>query len=188
VRLRPRWNEQRRKGFGVGIFGAEDDIMAEKNLQALFLHNLKDIYFAEQQILKALPTIAESAESEELRNAFETHAGETQEQIRRIERIFEIIGQKPQAVSCEGILGIIKEGQALLQEFAEGEAFEAALIASAQAMEHYEIARYGTLSAWARQLDLTEVADLIEDSLEEEADTDELLSELAESAINPEAV
>lgn len=162
--------------------------MTEKNLEALFLHSLKDIFFAEQQILKALPTMAEAAESEELRNAFEAHASETQEQIRRIERIFEIIGQKPQAVPCEGILGIIKEGQTLLQEFTGGDAFEAALIASAQAIEHYEIARYGTLSAWARQLDLTEVADLIEDSLEEEADTDELLSELAESAINPEAV
>jgi ferritin-like metal-binding protein YciE len=166
----------------------KDTVMPEKNLQALFLHNLKDIYFAEQQILKGLPTMAKSAESEELRHAFETHTSETEEQIRRIERIFEIMGQKPEVVPCEGILGIIKEGQAMLQEFADGEAFEAGLIAAAQAIEHYEIARYGTLSAWARQLDLTEVADLIEESLEEEADTDEILSEMAEAAINAEAV
>ena len=162
--------------------------MPEKNLEALFIHNLKDIYFAEQQIQKTLPALAKAAESEELRHAFETHQEETGEQIRRIERIFEIMGQKPEGVPCEGILGIIKEGQEMMQEFAEGEAFEAGLIAAAQAVEHYEIARYGTLSAWARQLNLTDVADLIEESLEEESDMDDLLSEMAEDAINPEAV
>ncbi len=162
--------------------------MSEKNLEALFLHNLKDVYFAEQQIARAMPGMIEAAESEELRSAFETHARETQGQIRRLEQVFEIMGQKPEGVRCEGILGIIKEGQAMTDEFADGEAFEAGLIAAAQSIEHYEIARYGTLLAWARQLGLSEVAELLEQSLDEETDTDEILTEIAEAAINPEAV
>jgi ferritin-like metal-binding protein YciE len=162
--------------------------MPEKNLEALFVHNLKDIYFAEQQIAKAMPAMVKAAESEELRSAFETHTRETQEQIRRLEQIFEIMGRKPEAVPCEGIIGIIKEGQDTLQQFAGGEAFEAGLIAAAQAIEHYEIARYGTLRAWAQQLGLGEVEDLLEQSLDEETDTDEILTEIAEAAVNPEAV
>ena len=162
--------------------------MSEKNLEALFLHNLKDIYFAEQQIARAMPGLIEAAEAEELRAAFETHARETQGQIKRLEQIFEILGQKPEAVRCEGILGIIKEGHAMMEDFAEGEAFEAGLIAAAQSIEHYEIVRYGTLLAWARQLGLSEAAELLEQSLDEETDTDEILTEIAEGAVNPEAV
>jgi ferritin-like metal-binding protein YciE len=162
--------------------------MSEKNLEALFLHNLKDIYFAEQEIARAVPAMIEAAESEELRSAFETHVRETQGQIKRLEQIFEIVGRKPEAVRCEGILGIIREGQAMTGEFAEGEAFEAGIIAAAQAIEHYEIARYGTLRAWARQLGMSEVAELIEQSLDEETDMDEILTEIAEGAVNPEAV
>jgi ferritin-like metal-binding protein YciE len=162
--------------------------MTDKNLQALFVHGLKDIYFAEQQILKNLPTLIEAAESDELKAAFETHRTETQGQIKRIEQIFEIVGEKPQGVPCEAINGIIKEGQGMMEAFRGGEAFEAGLIAAAQAIEHYEISRYGTLRAWAEQLDMPEVAELIEQSLEEETDTDELLSEMAEGSINQEAV
>ena len=162
--------------------------MSEKNLEALFLHNLKDIYFAEQQIAGAMPTMIEAAETEELRSAFETHMRETHGQLRRIEEIFGILGEKPQAVRCEGILGILKEGQAMMAEFAQGEAFEAGLVAAAQSIEHYEVARYGTLLAWARQLGLAEVAELVEQSLDEETDMDEILTEIAEDAINPEAV
>ena len=162
--------------------------MSETNLEALFIRNLKDMFFVEREILKALPTMARAAESEELRHAFEAHRGETEDQVRRLERIFEIMGQKPEAVSCDGILGILKEGQAMLEELKGSSALEAALIANAQAVEHYEIARYGALSAWARQLDLTEVADLIEESLEEEADTDDILSEMAEAAIGSDEV
>ena len=121
--------------------------MAEKNLEALFLHSLKDIYFAEQQIAKLMPTMIKAAESDELRSAFETHARETDEQVRRLEQVFEMLGETPQGVQCDGILGIIKEGQEIIQEFAGGEAFEAGLIAAAQSIEHYEIARYGTLKA-----------------------------------------
>ena len=162
--------------------------MPEKNLEALFLHNVKDIYFAEQQIAKAMPAMIKAAESEELRAAFETHSRETQDQIRRLEEIFEMLGAKPEGVPCEGILGILKEGQEVMQAFAGGEAFEAALIASAQSIEHYEIARYGTLRAWATQLGLSDVAELLEESLDEETDTDEILSEIAEDAVNPEAI
>jgi ferritin-like metal-binding protein YciE len=163
-------------------------IMPEKNLEALFLHNLKDIYFAEQQIAKVMPAMIAAAESEELRSAFETHSRETQEQIRRLEQIFEIMGQKAEAVPCEGILGIIKEGQGIMQEFAGGEAFEAGLIAAAQSIEHYEIARYGTLKAWADQLGLEDAAEILEQSLEEEEDMDEILTEIAEEAVNEEAI
>jgi ferritin-like metal-binding protein YciE len=162
--------------------------MTDKNLQALFVHSLKDIYFAEQQILKNLPTLIQAAESDELKAAFETHRTETQGQIKRIEQIFEIVGEKPQGVPCEAINGILKEGQEMMETFRGGEAFEAGLIAAAQAIEHYEISRYGTLRAWAEQLDMPEVAELIEQSLEEETDTDELLSEMAEGSINQEAV
>lgn len=162
--------------------------MAEKNLEALFLHNIKDIYFAEQQIAGAMPAMAKAAESEELRSAFQTHLRETYDQLKRLEQIFEFLGEKPQGVRCDGILGILKEGQAMMEEFAGGEAFEAGLIAAAQSIEHYEVARYGTLRAWARQLGLAEVAELVELSLDEESDMDEILSDIAEDAINPEAV
>jgi ferritin-like metal-binding protein YciE len=162
--------------------------MPEKNLEALFLHNLKDIYFAEQQIAKAMPALIKAAESQELRSAFETHSRETQDQLRRLEEVFDILGEKPQGVGCEGILGILKEGEEVMKAFAGGEAFEAALIAAAQSIEHYEIARYGTLRAWAKQLGLTDAAELLEESLDEETDTDEILTEIAEEAVNQESV
>jgi len=167
---------------------SEQNAISEKNLEALFLHNLKDIYFAEQQIAKLMPTMIKAAESDELRSAFETHGRETDEQIKRLEQVFEMLGEKPQGVQCDGILGIIKEGQEVIQEFAGGEAFEAALIAAAQSIEHYEIARYGTLKAWAGQLGLEDAEELLEQSLDEETDTDEILTEIAEAAINSEAI
>ncbi len=161
--------------------------MAEKDLKALFLHQLKDTYFAENAILKALPQMAEAAESEELRGAFAVHLKETEGQVRRLEQIFEMVGAKPEGIPCKAIQGIIEEGQEILQEFEDGEALDAGLIAAAQAVEHYEIARYGTLLAWAKQLGLSEAEGLIEETLVEEENTDELLSELAEDAINPAA-
>jgi ferritin-like metal-binding protein YciE len=162
--------------------------MAEKDLKALFLHQLKDTYFAENAILKALPQMAEAAESEELRGAFAVHLKETEGQVRRLEQIFEMVGAKPEGIPCKAIQGIIEEGQEILQEFEDGEALDAGLIAAAQAVEHYEIARYGTLLAWAKQLGLSEAEGLIEETLVEEENTDQLLSELAEDAINPAAV
>ena len=162
--------------------------MAEKDLKALFLHQLKDTYFAENAILKALPQMAEAAESEELRGAFAVHLKETQGQVRRLEQIFEIVGAKPEGIPCKAIQGIIEEGQEILQEFEDGEALDVGLIAAAQAVEHYEIARYGTLLAWAKQLGLSEAEGLIEETLVEEENTDQVLSELAEDAVNPAAV
>ena len=161
--------------------------MAEKDLRALFLHQLKDTYFAENAILKALPQMADAAESEELRGAFAVHLKETEGQVRRLEQIFEIVGEKPEGIPCKAIQGIIEEGQEILQAFEDGEALDAGLIAAAQAVEHYEIARYGTLLAWAKQLGLSEVQGLIEETLVEEENTDQVLSELAEDAINPAA-
>ena len=161
--------------------------MAEKDLKALFLHQLKDTYFAENAILKALPQMAEAAQSEELRGAFAVHLKETEGQVRRLEQIFEMVGAKPEGIPCKAIQGIIEEGQEILQEFEDGEALDAGLIAAAQAVEHYEIARYGTLLAWAKQLGLSEAEGLIEETLVEEENTDQLLSELAEDAINPAA-
>jgi ferritin-like metal-binding protein YciE len=161
--------------------------MAEKDLKALFLHQLKDTYFAENAILKALPQMAEAAESEELRGAFAVHLKETQGQVRRLEQIFEMVGAKPEGIPCKAIQGIIEEGQEILQEFEDGEALDAGLIAAAQAVEHYEIARYGTLLAWAKQLGLSEAQGLIEETLVQEENTDQVLSELAEDAINPAA-
>ena len=161
--------------------------MAEKDLKALFLHQLKDTYFAENAILKALPQMAEAAESEELRGAFAVHLKETEGQVRRLEQIFQIVGAKPEGIPCKAIQGIIEEGQEILQAFEDGEALDAGLIAAAQAVEHYEIARYGTLLAWAKQLGLSEAEGLIEETLVEEENTDQVLSELAEDAINPAA-
>ena len=161
--------------------------MAEKDLKALFLHQLKDTYFAENAILKALPQMAEAAESEELRGAFAVHLKETEGQVRRLEQIFEMVGAKPEGIPCKAIQGIIEEGQEILQEFEDGEALDAGLIEAAQAVEHYEIARYGTLLAWAKQLGLSEAEGLIEETLVEEENTDQVLSELAEDAINPAA-
>src|ERR671912_2823886 len=161
--------------------------MAEKDLNALFLHQLKDTYFAEKAILKALPQMAEAAQSEELRGAFAVHLKETEGQVKRLDQVFKILGEKPEGVECKAIQGIIAEGEEVLEEFSDGEALDAGLIAAAQAVEHYEITRYGTLLAWAKQLELSEVQELLEATLIEEENTDELLSELAEDAINPAA-
>jgi ferritin-like metal-binding protein YciE len=161
--------------------------MAEKDLKALFLHQLKDTYFAENAILKALPQMAEAARAEELKGAFAVHLKETEGQVKRLEQVFELLGEKPAGVECKAIQGIIEEGQEILQEFSGGEALDAGLIAAAQAVEHYEITRYGTLLAWAKQLGLSEAEGLIQETLIEEENTDQILSELAEDAINPAA-
>jgi ferritin-like metal-binding protein YciE len=161
--------------------------MAEKDLKALFLHQLKDTYFAENAILKALPQMAEAAHAEELKGAFAVHLKETEGQVKRLEQVFQLLGEKPAGVECKAIQGIIEEGQEIVQEFSGGEALDAGLIAAAQAVEHYEITRYGTLLAWAKQLGLTEAEGFIQETLIEEENTDQILSELAEDAINPAA-
>ncbi|AWN47789.1 hypothetical protein DK419_16915 [Methylobacterium terrae] len=166
---------------------ADDKNTGDKNLRALFLHQLKDTYFAENAILKALPKMVQAARSEELRGALSVHVEETREQVKRLDQVFRAVGEKPEGVTCQAIQGIIAEGEEVMREFAGGEALDAGLIAAAQAVEHYEITRYGTLLAWARQLGFAEAEDLIKETLVEEENTDEVLSELAEDAVNPAA-
>ena len=161
--------------------------MADKDLKALFIHTLKDIYFAETAILKALPKMAEAAQAEPLKSALQIHRQETENQVKRLEGVFKALGEKPQGVECKAIQGIIAEGEEIVAEFSGGDALDAGLIAAAQAVEHYEITRYGTLLAWAKQLGLSEAEGLIKETLIEEENTDELLSELAEDMINPAA-
>ncbi len=126
--------------------------MPIKTMDDLFLHTLKDIYYAERQILKALPKMAKAAQSQELRHAFEQHRTETEGQIERLAQVFEMLGKPARGVKCEAIEGIIDEGQSIMEEVEDPEVRDAAMLASAQAVEHYEITRYGTLIAWARQI------------------------------------
>lgn len=161
--------------------------MADKDLKALFLHQLKDTYFAENAIVKALPKMMEAARSADVKTAFGVHLEETKAQVSRLDKVFKLLGEKAEGVECKAILGIIAEGEEIVEEFSGGEGLDAGLISAAQAVEHYEITRYGTMLAWAKQLDLDDVADLLKETLIEEENTDEVLSELAEDVINPEA-
>lgn len=158
-----------------------------KTLDALFHETLKDIYFAEKKILTALPKMAKAAQSEELKAAFKKHETETEEQVQRLEQVFELIGQAPKGKTCEAINGIVKEGQEIIKDFKGSEALDAGLLAAAQAVEHYEISRYGTLKSWAGQLGLQKAVPLLDRNLQEERKTDEALSRLAEATVNREA-
>lgn len=155
-----------------------------KNLDDLFAHQLKDIYYAEHQILKALPKMVDNASSPQLKEAFELHLRQTEKQVDRLEQVFGMQGCKPEAVDCPAIDGIIEEANEVSGEVADKSVLDAALIASAQAVEHYEISRYGTLVAWAQRLGRSDCARLLEQNLEEEKTTDKKLTELAEQAIN----
>ena len=159
----------------------------EKTLDDLFLATLKDVYYAEKQILRALPKMAKAAESDELRQAFETHRDETQEQVQRLEQVFEILGKRASGKTCEAIQGIIDEGKEIMDDFADSEALDAGLIAAGQAVEHYEISRYGTLRSWAQELGLQDAVPLLEQTLQEEKKTDQLLTQLAEARVNQKA-
>jgi ferritin-like metal-binding protein YciE len=159
----------------------------EKTLNDLFLETLKDIYYAEKQILKALPKMAKAAQSAELKAAFETHREETEGQVDRLEKVFELIHKRAQGKTCDAILGIIEEGKEIMEEFKGASALDTGLLSGAQAVEHYEIARYGTLKAWAAKLNLPEVVRLLDQTLQEEKKTDQLLSTLAENILNQKA-
>lgn len=160
-----------------------------KTMDDLFLHTLKDIYYAERQILKALPKMAKAAQDDALKNAFLKHREQTQGQIERLQQVFEALGKRAQGVTCEAINGLIEECEELIETAQEpGPVLDAGLIASAQAVEHYEIARYGTLLAWAKRRGDKNVLGLIESTLAEEKETDALLNDMAESAINQQAV
>lgn len=161
--------------------------MAEKDLSDLFVDTLKDIYYAEKQIYKALPKMAKAAASDELRAAFEKHHGETEGQIERLEQIFEMIGKPARGKKCDAIEGILDEGKEIMEEYADTPALDAGLLAAAQAVEHYEISRYGTLKTWANQLGHKNAVKLIDQTLAEEKKTDEALSKLAVFAVNAEA-
>lgn len=160
---------------------------AAKKLDELFLDTLKDIYFAEKKILTALPKMAKAAQSRDLSAAFEKHKKQTEGQVARLEKVFKIIDEKPAGKTCPAILGLVKEGEEIAKEFEDSPALDAGLLGTAQAVEHYEISRYGTLKAWARELGLSEAVPLLEETLGEEKDTDATLTEMAESVINQKA-
>ena len=159
----------------------------ELTLVDLFLHTLKDVLHAEKQILRALPRMAKAAESEELKQGFQTHQEETQGQIERLEQVFQLLGKRVQGTRCEAIEGIIEEGKEVMEDFKGSDALDAGLIAAAQAVEHYEITRYGSLKSWAQQLGMNEAAQLLDETLQEEKRTDEKLTQLAEANANQKA-
>jgi ferritin-like metal-binding protein YciE len=161
--------------------------MSLDTLQDLYVHELKDLYNAENQLLKALPKMAEKASNTELRQGFEKHLEQTKEHVRRLETIFDDLGRGAQGQHCKGMEGLIEEGEEILKEDAEEDVRDAALIAAAQRVEHYEIAGYGTVRTYARQLGFDEHARLLQQTLDEEGETDKLLTRMAESRINPEA-
>ena len=156
----------------------------DKDLNDLFLETLKDVYFAEKQILRALPKMAKAAQSSKLRAAFEKHRGETEGQVERLERIFELIDKPARGKTCDAILGILDEGKEIMDEYKGCEALDAGMLAAAQAVEHYEISRYGTLKQWALQLGMKDAARLLDQTLQEEKKTDQSLTTLAEAAVN----
>jgi ferritin-like metal-binding protein YciE len=161
--------------------------MSGNNLREALVDEIRDLYNAEKQLTKALPKMAKGAASDELREAFESHLEETEGQLTRLERVFELLDEKPRGKHCAGMAGIVEEGSEKLQEDMEDAVLDACLIASAQKVEHYEIGAYGTAIAWAEALDLTEVAQVLQETLAEEKAADEKLTALAEAWINEAA-
>jgi ferritin-like metal-binding protein YciE len=158
-----------------------------RTLQELFLATLQDIYHGEKQILKALPKMAKHATTPELKQAFQHHLEQTEGQVDRLQRVFEIMDKTARGRTCEAIEGLVEEGKEVMSEAETGEVMDAGLIAAAQAVEHYEIARYGTLKSWAQQLGMKEAAQLLDQTLQEEKQTDELLNKIAMSGANQRA-
>ena len=161
--------------------------MAEQTLDTLFHETLKDIYYAERKIGTALRKMARAAQDPKLKAAFQTHEQETQAQYERLSEVFDALGKRPTGKTCDAIEGIIAEAQEIMEEFKGSPALDAGLLAAAQAVEHYEIARYGTLKAWAAQLGLADAERLLDQTLQEETATDEILTGLAETVINAAA-
>jgi ferritin-like metal-binding protein YciE len=159
-----------------------------KGLDDLFYDTLKDIFFAEKKILATLPKLTKAAQSPELKEAFEKHHNETEDHVARLEKIFAIIDKKPQGKTCDAIVGITNEGAEVMQEYRNSPALDPGLLAAAQAVEHYEISRYGTLKTWANELGLTEAVSLLEATLQEEKTTDATLTRIAERVVNHEAL
>ena len=162
--------------------------MAEKALEDLFHDMLKDVYYAERKILKTLPKMAKGAQSPKLKAAFEKHRDETEGQIERLQQVFEIFGKRAVGRTCPAIDGIIEEGEEILDEFKGSPALDAGLLATAQAVEHYEMARYGTLKTWAGMLGLKDAVKLLDETLQQEGQTDHALTALAEASVNATAL
>lgn len=160
---------------------------ADTTLHTLMLDEMRDLYHAERQLVKALPKLVKAATSPELREALESHLGETEEQVSRLEQAFELLDETAKPKTCHGMLGILEEGSALIKEEDKGAALDAGIIAGAQRAEHYEIAAYGSLTAWAKAMGHNEVAELLSATLDEEKAADEKLSALAEGGINDAA-
>jgi ferritin-like metal-binding protein YciE len=158
-----------------------------KQLDTLFHDTLKDIYFAEKKILATLPKIKKAAQAGELKKAFAKHRTETEGHVARLEKVFAIIDKKPQAKTCDAIVGITDEGAEIMKEYKGSPALDAGLLAAAQAVEHYEISRYGTMKTWAQELGLDDAARLLDQTLLEEKQTDEALTEIAKTAVNQRA-
>lgn len=159
----------------------------DKTLEDLFHDTLKDIYYAERKILKALPKMKRAAQSEQLKAAFEKHHQETEGQIERLQKVFEIFGKAARGKTCDAIEGIIDEGEEIMEEFKGTSALDAGLISAAQAVEHYEMARYGTLKRWAEELGMADAAKLLDETLAEEKKTDDDLTKLADTSANEAA-
>jgi ferritin-like metal-binding protein YciE len=157
------------------------------SLEKLYIDELRDLYNAENQLLKALPKMAKHASHDELKQAFETHLNQTQEHVERLDEIFEELDEKPTGKTCKAMKGLIQEGSEYLEANGDESVLDAALIAAAQRVEHYEIAAYGTVRTFANMLGQNEAADLLQQTLDEEGETDKLLTELAESVVNVEA-
>ena len=166
----------------MGLFSADIHTMDD-----LFLHALQDIYYAENQIVKALPEMIEKATDKQLTQGFKTHLEETKGQIRRLEQVFKLLGKQPQGVDCPATDGLIDEAEDIAGDIDDKQVLDAALIAAGQAVEHYEIARYGTLMAWAKTLGHQEAIRLLKQNLDEEKAADDKLSKLAESSVNRKA-
>ena len=158
-----------------------------KTLDELFHDTLKDIYFAEKKILATLPKMAKAAQNGELKAAFEKHSDETEAQVERLDQVFAIIDKKPQGKTWAAIVGITEEGAEIMQEYKGSPALDAGLLAAAQAVEHYEISRYGTLRTWAEELGHPDAASLLQETLDEEEATDQALTEIAKTAVNQQA-
>jgi ferritin-like metal-binding protein YciE len=159
----------------------------EKTLDDLFLETLKDMYSAEKQLVRALQKMSKAANSDELREAFETHGEETEGQVGRLEQIFERLDKPARAKTCQAIKGLVEEANEVAKEFKGSAALDAGLISAAQAVEHYEISRYGTMKAWATELGMRDVSKLLDQTLQEEKKTDQLLNQLAEQRVNQQA-
>jgi ferritin-like metal-binding protein YciE len=161
--------------------------MPLKSMDDLFLHGLKDLYYAEKKLVSTLPKMAKKASSEELATAIQNHFEETQEHVTRLEQIFQLLNKEPRGKKCPAMDGLVEEGKEIIEEAEDENALDAGMLAAAQAVEHYEISRYGTMIAWAEELGLRDAAQLLKATLKEEKNADKLLSELAESKLNREA-